>query len=61
MQVKLLFEENNMLDEENKKLLMKFNKERNQHGSSGKHASSAPAKVGQEMTASVTSFMFFCS
>ncbi|XP_024024374.1 centlein [Morus notabilis] len=54
-EVKLLFEENNMLDEENKKLLMKFNKERNQHGSSGKHASSAPAKSNKRKSSSKTS------
>ena len=45
MQVKLLFEENSLLDEENKKLLMKYRKEKNSHGSSGKHANSTSTKV----------------
>lgn len=45
MQVKMLFEENNILDAENKRLLRQFQKERNSHGSGGKHTGSASAKV----------------
>ncbi|KAJ4822018.1 hypothetical protein Tsubulata_001583 [Turnera subulata] len=44
MQVKLLFEENNILDAENTKLLRKHLKEQNRDGSDGKHANSAPCK-----------------
>ncbi|KAL4649443.1 hypothetical protein ACB092_01G014100 [Castanea dentata] len=43
-EVKLLFEENNVLDEENKRLLRKYQKERSHHGSSGKHTGTASAK-----------------
>ncbi|KAF8398810.1 hypothetical protein HHK36_014670 [Tetracentron sinense] len=43
-EVKLLFEENNILDEENKKLLRQCNRERNRPGSGGKHTGSASAK-----------------
>ncbi|KAK9270571.1 hypothetical protein L1049_026152 [Liquidambar formosana] len=43
-EVKVLFEENSILDEENKRLLRKYQKERNHHGSDGKHTSSASAK-----------------
>ncbi|XP_057973707.1 uncharacterized protein LOC131161766 [Malania oleifera] len=42
-EVKLLFEENSVLDEENKRLLRQYHKERNLLGSSGKH-NSASAK-----------------
>lgn len=45
-----------MLDEENKKLRIRYNKEKNQNGSSGKQASSASAKVGKEITASIIVF-----
>lgn len=45
MQVKLLFEENNVLDAENKKLLKQHHRERNLDGSGGKHTTSASAKV----------------
>ncbi|XP_062159398.1 uncharacterized protein LOC133866781 [Alnus glutinosa] len=43
-EVKLLFEENNVLDEENKRLLRQYQKERTRHGSSGKQTGSASAK-----------------
>ncbi|KAL0017540.1 hypothetical protein SO802_004609 [Lithocarpus litseifolius] len=43
-EVKLLFEENNVLDEENKRLLRKYQKEKSQHSSSGKHTGTASAK-----------------
>ncbi|KAF5444824.1 hypothetical protein F2P56_033923 [Juglans regia] len=43
-EVKMLFEENNILDAENKRLLRQFQKERNNHGSGGKHTGSASAK-----------------
>ncbi|XP_059453955.1 uncharacterized protein LOC132184360 [Corylus avellana] len=43
-EVKLLFEENNVLDEENKRLLRQYQKERSRHGSSGKQTGSASAK-----------------
>lgn len=43
-EVKLLFEENNVLDEENKRLLRKCQKERSHHSSSGKHTGTASAK-----------------
>lgn len=43
-EVKLLFEENNVLDEENKRLLRKYQKERSHHSSSGKHTGTASAK-----------------
>ncbi|XVE60543.1 hypothetical protein DITRI_Ditri05aG0137100 [Diplodiscus trichospermus] len=43
-EVKVLFEENNILDKENKRLLRLYQKEKNLHGSDGKHTGSAPAK-----------------
>ncbi|CAK7347195.1 unnamed protein product [Dovyalis caffra] len=43
-EVKVLFEENNILDEVNKKLLRKEHGEQNFDGSGGKHTSSASAK-----------------
>ncbi|XVF39581.1 hypothetical protein PTKIN_Ptkin01aG0045300 [Pterospermum kingtungense] len=43
-EVKVLFEENNILDEENKRLLRQYHKESNLHGSGGKHTGSASAK-----------------
>ncbi|XP_042520373.1 uncharacterized protein LOC122093890 [Macadamia integrifolia] len=43
-EVRVLFEENNILDEENKKLLRQCNRERNHHGSGGKHTNSASGK-----------------
>ncbi|KAJ7958965.1 Centlein like [Quillaja saponaria] len=43
-EVKLLFEENNILDEENKKLMRKYHKERKHPDSGGKHTSSASVK-----------------
>ncbi|EEF48565.1 conserved hypothetical protein [Ricinus communis] len=43
-EVKLLFEENNVLDAENKKLLKQHHRERNLDGSGGKHTTSASAK-----------------
>ncbi|GMN35234.1 hypothetical protein TIFTF001_005163 [Ficus carica] len=54
-EVKLLFEENIMLDEENKKLRIRYNKEKNQNGSSGKQASSASAKSNKRKSSSKTS------
>ncbi|KAM7520807.1 hypothetical protein LguiB_019769 [Lonicera macranthoides] len=43
-EVKLLFEENNALDEENKRLMRKVHKERHHSDSGGKQSSSASAK-----------------
>ncbi|XP_058098103.1 uncharacterized protein LOC131243057 [Magnolia sinica] len=43
-EVKVLFEENNMLDEENKRLLRQVHRERHHQGSDGKHTSSVSAK-----------------
>ncbi|PIA64031.1 hypothetical protein AQUCO_00201375v1 [Aquilegia coerulea] len=43
-EVKVLFEENNILEEGNKKLLRLHSRERHHHGSGGKHSSSASAK-----------------
>lgn len=43
-EVKLLFEENNILDEENKRLLRQYQKEKSNQGSSGKHTGSVSAK-----------------
>uniref|UniRef100_A0A1D1XV10 Centrosomal protein n=1 Tax=Anthurium amnicola TaxID=1678845 RepID=A0A1D1XV10_9ARAE len=43
-EVKVLFEENNILAEENKKLLNLLNRERHKHGSGGTHSASASAK-----------------
>ncbi|KAF5740188.1 hypothetical protein HS088_TW11G00254 [Tripterygium wilfordii] len=43
-EAKLLFEANNILDEENKKLLRQYHREQNVHGSGGKHSCSASAK-----------------
>ncbi|KAA8528315.1 hypothetical protein F0562_035670 [Nyssa sinensis] len=43
-EVKVLFEENNILDEENKRLMRQWHKERQHTGSGGKHTSSASAK-----------------
>lgn len=45
MQVKLLFEENKVLDEANKRLLKQYRKERNSCGSGGKHTDTVSAKV----------------
>ncbi|KAK9115688.1 hypothetical protein Sjap_014635 [Stephania japonica] len=42
-EVKVLFEENNILEEEYKRLLRKYNREK-QHGSGNKHSSSASGK-----------------
>lgn len=56
MQVKLLFEENNVLDEENKRLLRKYQKERSHHSSSGKHTGTASAKVRKR---GITCTIFF--
>ncbi|XP_027149444.1 centriolin-like [Coffea eugenioides] len=43
-EVKVLFEENNILDEENKKLMRQLHRERNLHGSGGKHSGSVSSK-----------------
>ncbi|KAF3445945.1 hypothetical protein FNV43_RR11122 [Rhamnella rubrinervis] len=51
-EVNLLFKENNTLDEENKKLLMLYNKERNLNGSSGKHTRTASAKSNKRKSSS---------
>lgn len=48
MQVKLLFEENKVLDEANKRLLKQYRKERNSCGSGGKHTDSVSAKVREK-------------
>ncbi|KAA3476655.1 myocardial zonula adherens protein [Gossypium australe] len=47
-EVKVLFEENNILDEANKRLLRQYHKEKNLHGSDGKHSGSASTKVRRE-------------
>ncbi|MQL87940.1 hypothetical protein Taro_020490 [Colocasia esculenta] len=54
-EVKVLFEENNMLDEENKKLLKLLNRERHNQGSEGKHSASASSK-GKRKSSSAESF-----
>lgn len=41
VEVKLLFEENNILNEENKRLMRLYQKERSHHGSGGKNTGSA--------------------
>ncbi|KAK6938116.1 hypothetical protein RJ641_031624 [Dillenia turbinata] len=46
-EVNKLFELNNFLDEENKRLLRQHSRERNHHGSAGKHSASATAKVNK--------------
>ncbi|XP_022766405.1 myocardial zonula adherens protein-like [Durio zibethinus] len=46
-EVKVLFEENNLLDEENKRLLRQCQKEKNLHSSGGKHTGSASAKTNK--------------
>ncbi|XP_048437353.1 uncharacterized protein LOC125475929 [Pyrus x bretschneideri] len=46
-EVKLIFEENKVLDVENKRLLRLYQKERNHSASGGKHTDSASAKMGQ--------------
>ncbi|KAL3504793.1 hypothetical protein ACH5RR_034634 [Cinchona calisaya] len=43
-EVKVLFEENNILDEENKKLMRQLHREKNMHGSGGKHSGSVSPK-----------------
>ncbi|XP_059631289.1 uncharacterized protein LOC132274132 [Cornus florida] len=43
-EVKLLFEENNLMNEENKRLRRQLHKERQHSGSGGKHTSSTSAK-----------------
>ncbi|KAA3453898.1 spindle pole body protein pcp1-like [Gossypium australe] len=47
-EVKILFEENNILDEANKRLLRQSREEKNLHDSGGKHTGSASAKVRKE-------------
>lgn len=51
-EVKLLFEENKVLDVENKRLLRQYHKERNQSGSGGKHNDSASAKSNKRKSSS---------
>ncbi|OMO96465.1 hypothetical protein CCACVL1_04943 [Corchorus capsularis] len=46
-EVKVLFEENNILDEENKRLLRQHHKEKSLHGSGGKHSASASTKTNK--------------
>ncbi|KAB2023707.1 hypothetical protein ERO13_D06G033800v2 [Gossypium hirsutum] len=46
-EVKVLFEENNILDEANKRLLRQYHKEKNLHGSDGKHSGSASTKTNK--------------
>ncbi|KAB2628866.1 spindle pole body component 110 [Pyrus ussuriensis x Pyrus communis] len=55
--VKLLFEENKVLDVENKRLLRLYQKERNHSASDGKHTDSASAKMGQRENNSFDSFI----
>lgn len=43
-EVKVLFEENNILDEENKKFMRQLQRERHLHGSGGKHSGSVSSK-----------------
>lgn len=47
--VKVLFEENKILDEENKRLLELLKRERYHHGSDGKRSASASAKVRRKL------------
>lgn len=49
-EVRVLFEENNVLDEENKRLLKLCNSERTHAGSGGKHGSSARTKSNKRKT-----------
>lgn len=49
-EVKVIFEENNVLDEENKRLLELFNSERKRASSGGKHASSTAKKSNKRKT-----------
>lgn len=44
-QVKILFEENSLLEEDNKKLISLYRQERNHICSSGKNGSTSAAKV----------------
>ncbi|KAK7351203.1 hypothetical protein VNO77_10483 [Canavalia gladiata] len=53
-EVKLLFDENNILDEENKRLLRQY-KERNHPGSGGKYTNSASAKSNKRKSSPRTS------
>ncbi|KAF7829966.1 myocardial zonula adherens protein [Senna tora] len=53
-EVKLLFDENNILDKENKRLLKQY-KERNHPGSGGKHSNSASAKSNKRKSSPRTS------
>ncbi|KAK8597121.1 hypothetical protein V6N12_065597 [Hibiscus sabdariffa] len=47
-EVKVLFEENNLLNDENKRLLRQYHKEKNLHGSGGKHSGSSSTKVSEQ-------------
>ncbi|XP_009373295.2 protein MLP1 homolog [Pyrus x bretschneideri] len=51
-EVKLLFEENKVLDVENKRLLRLYQKERNHSASGGKHIDSASAKSNKRKSSS---------
>ncbi|KAL6176874.1 hypothetical protein ACLB2K_053506 [Fragaria x ananassa] len=51
-EVKLLFEENKVLDEANKRLLKQYRKERNSCGSGGKHTDSVSAKSNKRKSSS---------
>ncbi|KAE8674569.1 putative RNA-binding family protein [Hibiscus syriacus] len=46
-EVKVLFEENNILNEENRRLLRQYHKEKNHHGSGGKNSGSASTKTNK--------------
>ncbi|XP_022736658.1 myocardial zonula adherens protein-like [Durio zibethinus] len=46
-EVKVLFEENNILDKENKRLLRQYHKEKNLHVSGGTHTGSTSAKTNK--------------
>ncbi|XWS21458.1 hypothetical protein CRYUN_Cryun30bG0056500 [Craigia yunnanensis] len=51
-EVKVLFEENDILDKENKRLLRQYHKEKKLHGSGGKHTGSASAKTNKRKSSS---------
>ena len=59
--MKVLFEENTILDEENKRLKRQLHKDRQHPGSGEKHASSASAKVRVgplKLDVSISSYLF---
>ncbi|KAK6940202.1 hypothetical protein RJ641_029733 [Dillenia turbinata] len=54
-EVNKLFELNNFLDEENKRLLRQHSRERTHHGSAGKHSASATAKGNKRKSPKMSS------